>query len=116
LSMIEAMACGTPILAFRCGSVPEIIDAGVTGVVVDTMDEAIGRLPEVIALDRRAVRRRFDERFSALRMAKDYVHLYRSALKRPSPQERAASVRDPRSSRTVAASPRLQPELEKGMN
>jgi glycosyltransferase involved in cell wall biosynthesis len=116
LSMIEAMACGTPILAFRCGSVPEIIDPGVTGVVVDTMDEAIGRLPEVIALDRRAVRRRFDERFSALRMAKDYVHLYRSALKRPSPQERAASVRDPRSSRAVAAYPRLQPELEKGMN
>ena len=60
LVMIEAMACGTPVLAFRCGSVPEIIDHGVTGLIVDTMDEAIGMLPEVLALDRRAVRRRFE--------------------------------------------------------
>ena len=84
LSMIEAMACGTPVLAFGCGSVPEIIDPGVTGLIVGTMDEAVQRLHEVIALDRHAVRRRFDERFSATRMAKDYVQLYRSLLKRPS--------------------------------
>jgi glycosyltransferase involved in cell wall biosynthesis len=81
LSMVEAMACGTPVLAFRCGSVPEVIDVGVTGIIVDDVDEGIRALPHVIALDRRTVRRRFDERFSASRMAKDYLSLYRSLLK-----------------------------------
>ena len=104
LSMIEAKACGTPVLAFRCGSVPEIVDPGVTGVIVDTMDEAIRALPQVLALDRRAVRQRFEHRFSVARMAKDYVHVYRSLLRRPSLPERDAAVA------------RLQPELEKGMN
>src|SRR4029079_2654440 len=80
LSMIEAMACGTPVLAFRCGSVPEVVDDGVTGVIVDTMEEAIAALPRVIALDRKTVRRRFEERFSATRMAQDYVSAYRSLL------------------------------------
>src|SRR6476619_6741729 len=104
LSMIEAMACGTPVLAFRCGSVPEIVDPGVTGVIVDTMDEAIRMLPQVLALDRRAVRQRFEHRFSVARMAKDYVHVYRTLLRRPSLPERDTTVA------------RLQPELEKGMN
>src|SRR6266446_6257531 len=104
LSMIEAMACGTPVLAFRCGSVPEIVDHGVTGFIVGAMDEAIRMVPEVLALDRRAVRQRFDQRFSAARMAKDYVHVYRSLLKRPALPERETAL------------PRLQPELEKGMN
>jgi glycosyltransferase involved in cell wall biosynthesis len=81
LAMIEAMACGTPVLAFRHGSVPEVIENGVTGLIVDTMDEAIRMLPHVVALDRRAVRRRFEERFSATRMAKDYVQTYRDLLK-----------------------------------
>ena len=80
LSMIEAMACGTPVLAFRCGSVPEIIDDGLTGAIVDTMEEAIVALPHVIALDRKKVRQRFEQRFSATRMAKDYVGVYRSLL------------------------------------
>jgi glycosyltransferase involved in cell wall biosynthesis len=65
LVMIEAMACGTPVLAFRRGSVPEIVDNGVTGQIVDTEEEAIRKLPYVLALDRRAVHRRFEERFSA---------------------------------------------------
>jgi len=80
LSMIEAMACGTPVLAFRCGSVPEIIEDGVTGAIVDTMEEAIATLPRVIALDRKKVRQRFEQRFSATRMAKDYVGAYRALL------------------------------------
>lgn len=80
LSMIEAMACGTPVLAFRCGSVPEIVDDGVTGAVVSTIEEAITVLPRVIALDRKKVRQRFEQRFSAARMAKDYVGVYRSLL------------------------------------
>jgi glycosyltransferase involved in cell wall biosynthesis len=77
LVMIEAMACGTPVLGFRRGSVPEIIDDRVTGRIVDTVDEAIRAAPEVIRLDRRTVRRRFEERFSSRRMANDYVEVYR---------------------------------------
>jgi glycosyltransferase involved in cell wall biosynthesis len=80
LSMIEAMACGTPVLAFRCGSVPEIVDDGLTGAIVDTVEQAIVALPHVIALDRKKVRQRFEQRFSATRMAKDYVAVYRSLL------------------------------------
>lgn len=76
LVMIEAMACGTPVLAFRNGSVPEVIDDGVTGRIVGSMDEAVAALPEVLALDRRGVRRTFDARFTAGRMARDYVSLY----------------------------------------
>ena len=76
LVMIEAMACGTPVLAFRHGSVPEVIDEGVTGKIVDTMDEAVAAMPQLLALDRRKVRRRFEERFTAERMARDYVALY----------------------------------------
>ena len=83
--MIEAMACGTPVLAFRCGSVPEIVDNGVTGQIVGTEEEAIRQLPQVLSLDRRAVRRRFEQRFSATRMAKDYIQVYRSLMKRPLP-------------------------------
>ena len=80
LSMIEAMGCGTPVLAFRCGSVPEIIDEGITGTVVETVEEAIAALPGVMGLDRKKVRQRFEQRFSATRMAKDYVGVYRSLL------------------------------------
>ena len=69
LVMIEAMACGTPVLAFRCGSVPEIIDPGVTGAIVESMEEAVQVLPRVLSLDRRRVRRRFEQRFTAGRMA-----------------------------------------------
>jgi glycosyltransferase involved in cell wall biosynthesis len=79
------MACGTPVLAFRRGSVPEIVENGVTGQIVDTEEEAIRKLPQVLSLDRRAVRRRFEERFSATRMAKDYVHVYRSLMRKPLP-------------------------------
>src|SRR3954468_8397449 len=83
--MLEAMACGTPVLAFRCGSVPEIVENGVTGQIVDTEEEAIRKLPQVLPPARRAVRRRFEQRFSATRMAKDYIQIYRSLMKRPLP-------------------------------
>jgi glycosyltransferase involved in cell wall biosynthesis len=83
LALIEAMACGTPVLAFRRGSVPEIVDEGVTGYIVDTPEEAIAVLPEVLSLDRRAVRQRFEERFSAERMARDYLKVYHSLLRTP---------------------------------
>ena len=81
LVMIEAMACGTPVLAFRCGSVPEVIECGVTGKVVDSEEEAIAALPAVLCYDRRAVRHRFEERFTSARMAKDYISTYRRLLK-----------------------------------
>ena len=76
LVMIEAMACGTPVLAFRCGSVPEIVEDGITGKVVESEDEAVAALPELLSYDRRAVRKRFQERFTATRMARGYVGLY----------------------------------------
>jgi len=92
LVMIEVMACGTPVLAFRHGSVPEVIDQGVTGAIVNTVDEAVRMLPQVLALDRRTVRRRFEQRFSSMRMATDYIALYRSLLKQASVSEREAAV------------------------
>jgi glycosyltransferase involved in cell wall biosynthesis len=85
LVMIEAMACGTPVLAFRCGSIPEVIENGITGTVVDSEQEAVAALPALLSYDRRAVRRRFEEKFTATRMAKDYVSTYRRLLRmRPS--------------------------------
>jgi len=80
LVMIEAMACGTPVLAFQNGSVSEVIDEGVTGYVVKNVEEGILKMGSVLALDRGRVRRRFEERFTATRMAKDYVKLYRSLI------------------------------------
>jgi len=82
LAVIEAMANGTPIIAFGQGSVPEIVDHGVTGFVVDDVDEAVAAIPLVKALDRSAIRRRFEERFSVERMARDYLALYDSVLRR----------------------------------
>ena len=79
--MIEAMACGTPVLAFRNGSVPEVIDCGVTGEVVDTVDEAIWKIGSILALDRGRVRRRFEQRFSAARMARDYAKIYQKLIR-----------------------------------
>jgi glycosyltransferase involved in cell wall biosynthesis len=80
LSMIEAMACGTPVLALRRGSVEEVIDQGLTGYIVDDIEEAIVTLPRVMTLDRRAIRRQFEERFTATRMANDYLQVYNSLL------------------------------------
>jgi glycosyltransferase involved in cell wall biosynthesis len=80
LSMIEAMACGTPVLAFRRGAVEEVLESGITGHVVDTLEEAIAAVPRVINLDRRTVRRHFEARFTSTRMAKDYAKVYKSLL------------------------------------
>jgi glycosyltransferase involved in cell wall biosynthesis len=96
LVMIEAMACGTPVLAFRHGSVSEIVDQGVTGAIVDTMEEAVRMLPRVIALDRHAVRRRFEQRFSSARMATDYLAIFRLLLERSSIPKRETIMPLPR--------------------
>jgi glycosyltransferase involved in cell wall biosynthesis len=84
LVMIESMACGTPVLAFRHGSVTEVIEESVTGKLVDSEEEAIAALPALLSYDRGTVRQRFEERFTAERMAKDYVDSYRQLLKRHS--------------------------------
>ena len=80
LVMIEAMACGTPVIAFRCGSVPEVIDEGVTGFVVGDEDQAVAAIKRVGELDRRQVRATFEKRFSARRMAEDYLRHYEALL------------------------------------
>jgi glycosyltransferase involved in cell wall biosynthesis len=84
LVMIEALACGVPVIAFRRGSVAEIIDEGVTGFVVDTMDEAIAATRRVHLLDRRVCRQTFERRFNVSRMASDYVALYQALVARNS--------------------------------
>jgi glycosyltransferase involved in cell wall biosynthesis len=76
LVMIEALACGTPVIAFRRGSIPEVIEDGVTGYVVDTVEEAVDAVERIGELDRRRCRREFERRFSARRMATDYLGLY----------------------------------------
>ncbi|HJZ31526.1 MAG TPA: glycosyltransferase family 4 protein [Hyphomicrobiaceae bacterium] len=80
LVMIEAMACGTPVLAFEAGAVHEIIDEGVTGYIVRSVEEGICKIGAVMALDRGRVRRRFEERFTATRMANDYVRVYQMLI------------------------------------
>ena len=80
LVMIEAMACGTPVIAFPCGSVPEVIDHGVTGFLVESVDEAVDAVARLDTLDRRDIRNRFETRFSVGRMAQDYVAIYQDLL------------------------------------
>ncbi len=77
LAMIEAMACGTPVIAFRGGSVPEIIDEGTTGYVVDNIEEAVKAVHNVGSLDRTVCRQVFEERFSVSRMCSNYLAIYR---------------------------------------
>jgi glycosyltransferase involved in cell wall biosynthesis len=80
LVMIEAMACGTPIVAWRCGAVPEVMVDGVTGFVVDNIEEAVAAVSQIAALDRSGCRRIFEERFTATRMTQDYLAVYEQIL------------------------------------
>jgi len=77
LVMIEALACGTPVIAWRNGSVPEVIDDGRTGFIVDSVEEAVKAVSRVADLDRHACRQAFEERFDAACMARKYVEVYR---------------------------------------
>ncbi|KRB20176.1 MULTISPECIES: glycosyltransferase family 4 protein [Mesorhizobium] len=89
LAVIEAMACGTPVMAWSCGAMPEIIDHGVTGFVVETIEDAVATMPALLQLDRRRIRSVFERRFSADRMARDYVAAY-SRLNNGHEQSRAS--------------------------
>lgn len=80
LVMIEAMACGTPVITWPCGSVPEIIEDGLTGLHVSSVEEAVAAIDRLDSLDAATIRRRFEERFSAPRMANDYLQLYQQLI------------------------------------
>jgi glycosyltransferase involved in cell wall biosynthesis len=96
LVMIEAMACGTPVVAFRCGSAPEIVEDGATGYLVDTVEQAIAAAGRAHLLDREAIRARFDLRFSATAMARSYLDVYGDLLaRRPFAEEPLADVVTP---------------------
>ena len=87
--MIEAMACGTPVIAFNRGSVPEVVEDGVTGFVVEDETGALDALRRLGLLDRAAVRRGFEARFTARRMAEDYLGIYRRLAQADTQQRRA---------------------------
>ncbi len=74
--MIEAMACGAPVVAFGCGSVPEVIENGLTGFIVQSHDAAVAAVRRALTLDRRRIRARFELRFSAAAMARRYLGIY----------------------------------------
>lgn len=76
LVMIEAMACGTPVIAYDSGSVREVVESGLTGFIVGGIEEAVAAVSAIDSLDRRRIRRRFEERFSAERMASEYLAIY----------------------------------------
>ena len=78
--MIESMACGTPVVAFRGGSVAEIIDQGVTGFIVESVEEAIEAVKRIPSIDRRACHQRFLERFTARRMCEQYLAAYERGI------------------------------------
>jgi len=80
LVMIEAMACGAPVIAFNRGAVPELVEDGVTGFVVEDEMGAVGAVRQISRLSRTVIRKRFEERFTARRMAREYLALYRDLL------------------------------------
>ncbi len=90
LVMIEAMACGTPVIAYNHGSVPEVIDEGVTGFIVNDEVSAVAAINKLHTIDRASVRATFDRRFTARRMAEDYLDVYQE-LCQPVPRLRAVT-------------------------
>jgi glycosyltransferase involved in cell wall biosynthesis len=90
LVLIEAMACGTPVIAFNRGSVSEIVEDGLTGFVVENDEEAVAAISRLSRLSRRAVRQRFEERFTARRMAREYLTVYRRIIEFEALQPRTA--------------------------
>ena len=89
--MIEAMACGTPVIAYRGGAVPEVIEEGHTGFIVEGLEDAVEAVRRVPELSRKRCREIFDQRFTAARMAHDYVRVYERLIKRK--QHKAVEVR-----------------------
>jgi glycosyltransferase involved in cell wall biosynthesis len=92
LAMIEAMACGTPVIAFNRGSIPEVVDEGITGFVVANVEGAVEAVGKLSAVPRERVRKRFEERFTARRMALDYLAVYRQLNEAALPRVRKANA------------------------
>jgi glycosyltransferase involved in cell wall biosynthesis len=92
LVMIEAMATGTPVIAWRKGSVPKVIDEGVTGFVVDSIEDAVRAVGQLGVLDRTAVRRRFEARFTSSQMASKYLAVYKELVAGSKHKKRVKSV------------------------
>jgi len=80
LVMVESMACGTPVVAYRAGSVPEVVDPGLTGFIVESVDQSVDALKKIQTLDRKLCREVFERRFSSGRMAVDYLKIYEKLL------------------------------------
>ena len=93
----KAMACGTPVIAFNGGAVPEIVEDGVTGFVVEDEREAVAAAHRLPRLSRGAIRRRFEERFTAKRIAREYLVVYRSLIEFEALRSRGAVVISPTS-------------------
>ena len=91
LVMIEAMACGTPVIAYNRGSVPEVIDEGLTGFIVEDEISAVAAVNSLSTLSRAAVREQFEARFTARRMALDYIAAYRSLKEAAEPRIKLVS-------------------------
>src|SRR6516165_7398377 len=89
LVLIEAMACGTPVVAFNRGSVPEIVEDGLTGFIVERKEEAVAATDQLSRLSRGAIRWRFEERFTARRMAHEYLAVYRGLMDKRRPRRNA---------------------------
>ena len=89
--MIEAMACGTPVIAFNRGSVAEVVEDGVTGFIVEDETSALGAVRRIPELSRALIRKRFEERFTATRMARDYLDVYSGLIKAAAPRPRLVS-------------------------
>ncbi len=92
LVMIEAMACGTPVIAFNRGSVLEIVDDGLTGYIVEDETSAVAAVERISGLSRQRVRWRFEQRFTAQRMADEYLAVYRGLIEQAAPQSRVATA------------------------
>ncbi len=96
LVMIEAMACGTPVIGYRCGSIPEVIDEGETGMVVSSLDQAVDAVTAIDRISRKHCRKIFESRFAVERMARDYLSIYERL------KQTDIRWRTPTSNRTIA--------------
>ena len=100
LVMIEAMACGTPVIAYRRGSVPEVLEDGTTGFIVDTIEEAVTAVRRIGSLDRAKIRAEFEQYFTAERMARDYLNIYQQHTSQLARPERAPALNGSRATHT----------------
>jgi glycosyltransferase involved in cell wall biosynthesis len=98
LAMIEAMACGTPVIAYRSGGVPEVMEQGQTGFIVEGLEDAVEAVQRVPELSRKRCREVFEKRFAATRMAHDYVQVFERLIKR---KQNAESFRPSESAATA---------------